>query len=92
MRGTIVVQYQYRDGYHIFTSEDVDGLYVASTNQETAYNSIAQSIETLIRHNEGISCSVEPALSFKEFVRAKDDQIAAHIMVSRNFILTKSTA
>lgn len=66
---SICVEYKYREGWHIFTSEEVFGLYVASKDQELAYNDVATSIQLLLELNEGIKCDVHPELTFKEFLK-----------------------
>lgn len=66
---TIRVQYQFIDGYHVFTSEDVYGLYVASRNPEKAFGNIQASIEQLIKLNHGINIEVAPAQTIPEFLK-----------------------
>ena len=68
---TISVSYRNIDGYHVFTSEDVFGLYVASQDAQQAFESLAPAVELLVSKNEGITCKVEPAMSFREFVDAQ---------------------
>jgi hypothetical protein len=60
----IRVAYRFIDGYHIYTSDDVYGLYVASQDAQKAYAAVAPSLQKLIELNEGITCQVEPALLF----------------------------
>lgn len=67
---TICVRYRYVDGYHVFTSSDVSGLYVASRNSEKAFKQVAPSLEKLMKLNDDIDCTVEYAQSYSEFVRA----------------------
>ena len=74
--GTVAVLYGFRDGYHVFTSDELYGLYIASKDPETAFNGIVPAIETLMRENEGIDIKAEPAFTLSEFLsvmRAQDD-------------------
>jgi hypothetical protein len=65
----IQVKYRFIDGYHVYTSEDVYGLYVANRDPIKAYDAVSRSLEKLIKLNEGITCRVEPALTYSELVR-----------------------
>jgi hypothetical protein len=58
----IRVNCRFVDGYHVYTSDDVYGLYVASRDSTQAYAAVAPSLEKLIQLNEGIACQVEPVL------------------------------
>lgn len=67
--GTVKVEYSSREGYHIFTSPDLRGLYVANTDPEKAYNEVAPAIQLLLRLNEEIECEVRQPSSFHDFLR-----------------------
>ena len=87
--GSVRVEYRYVDGYHIFTSEDVYGLYVASRDAGRAFEDVAPALQELIRLNEGITCRVEKTLTFSEFVdtiRHGAEQLPPK-MVSRPFLI-----
>ncbi len=90
MSGTAAIRVGYRfiDGYHVYTSEDVYGLYVANRDPRVAYQAVAPSLEKLILLNEGISCRVEPALTFSEPVRSArhPDEPPVNEVTSRSFI------
>lgn len=45
---TIAVKYRLVDGYHVFTSSDVKGLYVASKNSKKAFDAVSEVLEELI--------------------------------------------
>jgi hypothetical protein len=66
-RGVIRVNYKYVEGWHVFTSEEVFGLYVANKDPERAYNGVATSIQLLLELNEGIKCEVSPEFTFQGF-------------------------
>jgi hypothetical protein len=84
----IRVNYRFVNGYHIYTSDDVYGLYVASHDPGQAYAAVGPSLEKLIQLNEGIACHVEAALTFSELVHAArhPDQPALHVITSRSFV------
>ena len=57
----IRVNYRFIDGYHIYTSSDVYGLYVANADSQAAYDAVGPSLERLIKLNENTDCRVVPA-------------------------------
>ncbi len=65
---SIKVCYKYADDWHVFTSDDLPGLYVAHQNAEVAYNDVTLSIKTLIRLSTGADCDIQPQVPFREFV------------------------
>ena len=71
---SICVEYKHVDdgseAWHVFTSEQITGLFVVSKDPETAYNDVATSIALLLRLNEGVKCRVRPELTFNEFLNA----------------------
>ncbi len=93
---SICARYKHADGWHVFQSDDLPGLYVASKDAERAYNDIAPSIELLIKLNEGITCKAIPELSYREFVAAfrRDDEEPdmALVMSDKRFVVTGATA
>lgn len=66
--GTIRAQYRFVDGYHIFTSEDVRGLYVASKDAKKAFDSVCPILRELVSRKLKIACEVEPTMTFDEFM------------------------
>jgi hypothetical protein len=88
---TVAVHYRFIDGYHVFTSHEVYGLYVASKDPQRAYQRVGPAIEQLLNVNEGVSCQVEPAVSLREFLRSLKGapHEAWHLdrMSSRRFVL-----
>lgn len=67
----ISVNYRFIEGYHIYTSTDVYGLYVAHRDAKVAYEAVGPSLEKLILLNEGMACRVEPMQTFSEMLRAR---------------------
>lgn len=84
----IRVTYRFIDGLHVYTSDDVYGLYVAHRDARRAYDAVAPSLQKLIRLNEGMDCRVEPALTYSELLRAKHhpDQPLIPEITSRSFV------
>ncbi len=65
---TITVDYRVVDGWHVFTSADVRGLYVANEEQEAAFSAVGPTIETLLQLNEDVHVEVRPATTFARFL------------------------
>jgi hypothetical protein len=88
LAAAIRVNYRFVDGHHIYTSEDVYGLYVANSDPAKAYAAVGPSLENLIQLSEGISCRVEPVLTFSELVRSarNPDQPLIREITSRSFV------
>jgi hypothetical protein len=84
----IWVTYRFIDGLHVYTSDDVYGLYVANQDPERAYNAVAPSLQKLINLNEGMNCRIEPALTYPELVRSIHfpDQPLVREITSRSFL------
>ena len=57
LKTSVHVHYELVDGWHVFRSEDVDGLYIASPDRERAFNDVAPAIEMLMKLNKGIDCT-----------------------------------
>jgi hypothetical protein len=95
VEATILVDYRVVDGWHVFTSKQVRGLYVAHPDQKLAFEAIGPSIEKLLELNEHVSASVRPALSFDAFLkRVREHFDALNIMpgTPQPFIIEKLAA
>ena len=69
---TIEAEYRHIEGYHVFTSKDVWGLYVARKNGRKAFEEVAPTIKFLLERNHGFEgVSVESDLTFAEFLKMK---------------------
>ncbi|MCM0021142.1 MAG: hypothetical protein NBV67_14190 [Tagaea sp.] len=66
--GVINVEYRFVDGHHVFTSDEIDGLYVASQDPRKAFDDTRHAIRMLVQLNDGLSIKVEPMLSWREFL------------------------
>ena len=91
---TICVNYRNIEGYHVFTSDDVYGLYVASKDPLKAFKSVAPSLQKLVKLNYKIDITVEPADSFQEFRRSilSEPVAVPHpaILESCNFVVRRT--
>lgn len=65
---SICVDYKFVDGWHVFASEGMLGLYVASQDAQKAFDDVGPSIQMLLKLDEGIDCTVESELDFDEFL------------------------
>jgi hypothetical protein len=68
---SIRVDYKHVDGWHVFSSDKIAGLYVASPDPKRAYEDVAVALEKLLRLNLGIECKVAAEVPFNEFVKGK---------------------
>lgn len=74
-KSTIVtVSYQNLDGYHLFTSDDVKGLTIGSSDCEKAFDDVSNAIQILMKANYNTDCTAEPMMTFAEFLNATDAQ------------------
>ena len=65
---TVSVDYRIVAGWHVFTSEQIKGLYVAHEDCRTAFESVAPTIEALVAENEHVQVEVKPRASFERFL------------------------
>ena len=66
---TVNVQYKHRDGWHVFNSPDVHGLYVASKDARAAYDVVPVAIRMLMELDYSCDCTVTRAMPFEEFAK-----------------------
>lgn len=97
MTTSISVSYKSQEGWHVFQSDQLPGLYVASKNAKRAYDDVAPSIQKLVMLDEGIECQVVPEASYEEFVAsmkhaAPVSRHAYPTMMSQRFVLTSAVA
>jgi len=88
---TISVGYRFVDGYHIFTSQDVRGLYVASRDPRKAYDDVAEVLQVLASKQSGIAVEIVPTLTFEEWLDRRRRAVTAAaqppIMQGREFLI-----
>lgn len=65
---TVRVDYKEQDGWHVFSSDQIYGLYVASKELETAFEDVGPTIEKLIKLNYNLDVKVHPVPPFEEFL------------------------
>lgn len=70
---TVAVHYRNVDGYHLFTSQEVKGLYVGGSNLEKVFEDVSSVIEVLMLANHKVACKVTPLMTFAEFLDAATD-------------------
>lgn len=64
MKTSVNVLYKHVEGWHVFYSDDLPGLYVTSQNPKIAFEDVAPSIAKLIELDEKIKVRVEVELTF----------------------------
>ncbi|HRD28319.1 MAG TPA: hypothetical protein PLO65_08465 [Caulobacter sp.] len=64
---TVNVEYKHRDGWHVFTSQDALGLYVASKDARTAYEDVPGALKMLMELDYSCQCEVSRAIPFEQF-------------------------
>ena len=69
---TIHVTYRFIDGYHVFTSEDVKGIYVASKEARIAFDNVGPVLKDLIELKLKHAVEVEPTMTFDAFMAYVD--------------------
>lgn len=93
---SICAKYKNVDGWHIFESDAMPGLYVASKDAEAAYADVGPSIELLFKLDEGIDCKATPELSYREFVAAMKphhyDRDMSLVLSDKRFFVTGAMA
>jgi len=67
----VQVKYEFIEGHHVFTSNDVRGLLVVSKDATTAFDDVTESIKILMKLNENIDCEVSPLKSIDDFIQEK---------------------
>ena len=88
VKTSISTTYKSVDGWHVFVSEDLPGLYVASKDLYSAYHDVAGSIQALLKLDEGIECSVSPEVPLNEFlamVRGVGTEHDDFVLTNRRF-------
>ena len=95
----VCARYKNVDGWHVFQSDELPGLYVASRDAEKAFHDVPLSIQALVRLDEGIECTAVPEMSFQEFIASiKENRLESHsandpvVLSSKRYVLTSATA
>lgn len=69
---TVEVNYEQIDSYHLFTSKQITGLTIGSSDCERAFNDVSKAIEILMKENHQVNCKASPMMTFGEFLKATD--------------------
>lgn len=67
---TVYVQYRHQDGWHVFTSKDIAGLYIASRDARTAYEDVPLALKRLIELDLNCTCEVTRPEPYDAFAQA----------------------
>lgn len=93
-KSSICVTYLNLDGWHVFRSPDLPGLYVASQDAGAAFNDVGPSIQMLLKLDLGIDCKVVPETPLREFLAARHSKSrdGGVVLESRRFVLERLAA
>ena len=64
----VTVRYRSRDGWHLFTSDQIGGLFVASPDLKVAFDDVPKAISVLMKLDHGFDCVVQPKLDYAQFI------------------------
>ena len=65
----ICVRYLARDGWHVFTCEELPGLFVASTDRKLAFSDLPNAIRMLLKLDFKRDYVISHKLTYDEFVQ-----------------------
>lgn len=66
--GQIKVNYEYTEGHHVFTSDEIKGLLVVHKDFRTAYGDVAPVLEHLLAYETGHEYKVYPLIPIDELI------------------------
>lgn len=95
LKTAVCIRYKFVEGWHVFQSDDVPGLYVANMDARRAFDDVGPSIKLLMKLNEGVDCEATPALPFSDFVSSLREEAEINpdlVMSDKRFILTGAVA
>ncbi len=61
------VSHEFDHGRHIFTSDDIDGLFIAEEDPRTAFDQLVPTIKILIKKNHLLDVDVVFGEEFRDF-------------------------
>lgn len=83
----VAVRRKVKDGWYVYTCDELPGLYVAHTDDKVAYNDVPAAISMLLKLDLGVECSVTHKLCYNAFVRMVEsngaDETASGMVASR---------
>lgn len=65
---SIVVSHRVEEGWHIFQSDQLPGLYVVNRDPRRAYEAVGPAIAQLVRLDNNIEVTAVPEVSFEDFI------------------------
>lgn len=83
----VEVSYQNIDGYHVFTSDSVAGLLIASKDAGKALNQLCPTIQYLVEKNAGFPCTAEIANPLRILPGGKKETPQEGLMENKIIIL-----
>lgn len=72
---TVEVKYTHVEGWHVFTSDQFPGLYVASKDDRTAYDDVGPSLQKLLELEFDMKCEVTAEVPFDELMNNRGKKI-----------------
>jgi hypothetical protein len=72
-----------KDGWHVYTCDQLPGLYVAHPDDRVAYNDVPKAIAALLKLNFGLNCTVNHKVPYQAFIRASESGGARGVMEER---------
>lgn len=81
------VRRKVKDGWFVYTCEQLPGLYVAHPDDAVAYEDLPGAISALFKLDYGVECQVIHKLSYADFVKRLVDQNAAEAVNERTSAL-----
>ena len=83
------IKHECIDGCHIFTSEQIPGLLLASRDACTLTSQLVPTIKKLIKLNKGVDCFVALGKEFDDFQRKSDEN---HLVMKDRFAVIGEAA
>ena len=78
----VIVTRRARDGWFVYTCDDLPGLFVASQDDRTAFDDLPASIQKLLKLDLGIECRVPHKVTYREFIAKVNLKERAHSAVA----------
>lgn len=72
-----------KDGWYIYTCDQLPGLYVAHVDDRVAYHDIPRSIKALLKLRSNLECDVAHKVSYSDFIRVLEGNEAQETMEAR---------
>ena len=63
------ITYECKDGWHLFTCDQLKGLFVASRDRRKAFDDVPVALRGLLKLDYDVECSVRWTLTYAGFLR-----------------------